>query len=98
MLPPPPTHTHTHRHTTPIEPILTDKPTTKDKSLCHYIPSDQLKDVGCSSLGLGMKAVLERAIRGSGQEVSAASGPAAGSQQPSRPGVKKAALCMLRSP
>lgn len=85
-----------HRNTTLLypppspEPILTDKSTSN--VICHYIPNDQLKDVGCSSLGLGMKAVLKRAIRGSGQEVRAAPGPAAGSQRSSQPGLEKAAL------
>lgn len=67
------------------EPILTDKSTSN--VICHYIPNDQLKDVGCSSLGLGMKVVLKRAIRGSGQEVRAAPVPAAGSQRSSQPGL-----------
>lgn len=77
LLSPPPPHTHQ------IEPILTDKSTTN--VICHYIPADPLLDVGCSSLGLAMEAVVKRVIRGSGQEVGAAPGPAAGSQQSCQP-------------
>lgn len=35
-------------------------------------------------------------MRGSGQEVSAAPGPAAGNQQSSQSGLKKAVLCVLQ--